>query len=188
MKLFFRLLSITFCLSALFLTSGCETDSPETDEIVSDTNFYTGLGAAMVNCYHDIYNQNLAGQPTGNQNKTANGPLGGTVVITGTTTKDNTNNITTANLTMNMAGVKYNYAYGSSGNQVVADITLTGSTSYSGSFNTTYTSLNYQSSNLHVVGTVTYKGKVRSIDQTGPVVINNSSNITVTIFGNTVSW
>ena len=188
MKRIFRFLSIALCLSTLFFTSGCEVNSNEDTGTVSDTNFYTGLGAAMVNCYHDIYNQNLAGKPTGTQSKTVNGPMGGTVVITGTTTQDNTHNITSADLIFNMANVKYTYTYGDTGNEVVAEITLTGSTSYYGSFSTTYTNLSYQSTSLHVVGTVTYAGKVRDIDQTGSVVINHASKVTVNLFGHTVSW
>ncbi len=188
MKRIFKLTISTFCLLALLFTGGCELESTEDPETVSDTNFYTGLGAAIVNCYHDIYNQNLAGQPTGTQNKTANGPLGGTVTITGTTTKDNVNNITTANLNFNMTNIKYSYTYGSNDNQVVADVTLSGTTTYYGSFNTSYTNLSYQSSSLRVVGTVSYDGKVRTIDQTGTVMINHASKITVNIFGHSVSW
>jgi len=188
MKNIFRFLTMVFCLSSLIFASSCDVNSTKDTEIISDTNFYTGLGAAMVNCYHDIYNQNLAGKPTGNQSKTATGPMGGSVIITGTTSQDEVHNITTANLILNMTNIKYTYTYGSTGNQVVAEITLTGSTGYSGSFSPTYTSLSYQASNLHVVGTVTYDGKVRDIDQTGSVIINHATNITVNIFGNTATW
>jgi len=171
------------------LTSSCETDSTGDPATISDDNFYTGLGAAIVNCYNDIYNQNLAGKPTGAQSKTVNGPLGGTLTITGTTSIDNTHNITTTDLVFNMNSVKYSYSYGgTSGKDWVAEVTLTGSSTYSGSFSSTYTSVNHQANNLRVVGSVTNAGIVRNIDQTGSVVINRSSNISVTIFGHTVSW
>lgn len=179
---------MAICLTSLIFTSGCDLNSTTDKGTVSDKNFYTGLGSAIVNCYQDIYNQNLAGKPDVSQSKTATGPMGGTVVITGTTSLDNTHDITTTNLNFTLTNIKYAYTYGDTGNQVVAEVTLTGSTTYSGSFNSTYTNLSYQSSNLHVVGSVTFNGKVRNIDQTGAVAINYSSKITVNLFGNTVSW
>jgi len=189
MKRIFMTLFRAFCFFSLMLMSSCETDSSGDSATISDNNFYTGISGAIVNCYHDIYNQNLAGKPTGNQSITANGPMGGTVNITGTTSIDNTHVITTTNLVFNMTNVKYTYSYGgTNGNDWIAEITLTGSTTYSGSFSSTYTSINHQATNLHVVGTVTNAGIVRNIDQTGSVVINRSANISVNIFGHTVSW
>jgi len=189
MKRIFIILFGTFCLFSLLLTSSCETESGEDTATISDDNFYTGLGAAMVNCYNDIYNQNLAGKPTGTQSKTVNGPLGGTATITGVTSIDNTHNITTVDLVLNMTNVKYSYSYGgTSGKDWVAEVTLTGSSTYSGSFSSSYTSVNSQANNLRVVGSVTNNGISRNIDQSGSVVINRSANITVTIFGHTVSW
>lgn len=189
MKRIFILLFSAFCLFSLMLTSSCEMDSAEDPATISDDNFYTGLGAAIVNCYHDTYNQNLAGKPSGAQSKTVNGPMGGTITITGTTSVDNTHSITTADLVLNMTDVKYTYSFGgTSGKDWVAEVTLTGSSTYSGSFSTTYTSVNHQANNLRVVGSVTNDGIVRNIDQTGSVVINRSTKISVTIFGHTVSW
>lgn len=175
----------------LMLTSGCKKD--EADDVpatVSDKIFYEQLGVTLIKCYTDIYNQNLAGKPTGQQNITSNGPMGGTVVITGSDSYDDTHGITTTNLDFAMTNVQYTYSKSSeSGNTTATtQVTLTGATTYDGSFSNTYTSVNHQSQNLHIKGSVTYAGTVRNIDMTGNVSINRSSTISVTIFGNTVSW
>ena len=170
------------------LTSSCTKDEEE-PATISDQNFYIGIGAALMNCYTDIYNQNLAGMPTGAQYITTNGPMGGTVVITGTDSYDNTHGITTTDLLFSMSEVKYIYTYaGSDDKSWRSEVILTGTATHSGSFSSTYTSLNHQSDNLHIVGSVTYDGVVRMIDMSGIVSINRSSTTSVNIFGHVVSW
>lgn len=173
----------------LMLAASCEKEKTESPATISDQNFYMMVGTSLINCYTDIYNQNLAGMPTGSQNITADGPMGGTVVITGTTTYDNTHGITTTDLILSMASVNYTYSFtDNSGKAWLTQITVTGNTTYSGSFSNTYTSVNHQSVSLQIKGTVTYNGVVRSIDSSGAVNINRSSSTAVTIFGHTASW
>ena len=173
----------------LMVTSGCKKDEAEEPATISDYNFYMMVGVSMINCYTDIYNQNLAGVATGSHNITTDGPMGGTVVITGTTTYDNTHGITTTDLVLSMNAVKYTYSYTDGSNKAwTTQITLTGSTTYTGSFSDSYTSVNHQSDNLQVEGTVTYDGTTRSINSMGQVSINRSSTVAVNIFGHTVSW
>lgn len=167
------------------LLSSCKKDDSESIATISDVNFYQEIGYSLVKCYTDIYNQNLAGHPVGSQNITASGPMGGTVILTGTTGYSNNNGITTTDLVFAMTSVKYTC----SSNGYLTEITLTGSATYTGSFSSGYVSLNHQSDNLYIIGTVTYQGTVRNIDMAGNVNINRlTSSITANIFGNIVAW
>lgn len=157
--------------------------------LFSDQSFYMEIGVTLIQCYTDIYNQNLAGKPTGAQNITANGPMGGTVVITGTDSWDNTHSIMTTDLLFSMTNVKYTYTYtGSNNKSWVTEITLNGTATHKGSWSDSYTSISHISDNLHIKGSVTYDGSIRTIDMTGSVAINRATKTTVNIFGNTVSW
>lgn len=168
----------------IMLTNSCTKDE-DTTTTISDDNFYKQVGYSLVMCYNDIYNQNLAGHPVGGQNITANGPMGGTVIITGSTGYSSNNGITTTDLIFSMTSIKY--VTNVSGFET--EITLTGATTYTGSFSDSYTSLNHQSDNLYISGSVTHNEIVRKIDMTGIVNINRlTSSITANIFGNTVSW
>lgn len=169
----------------LMLTNSCKEEDSATSGSISDDNFYKQLGYSLVMCYNDIYNQNLAGHPVGGKNITANGPNGGTVTILGTTGYSSNNGITTTNLTLSMASIKYI----TNVNGFETEITLNGATTYSGSFSDSYTSVNHQSANINIVGSVTHNEIVRKIDMTGNVSINRlTSTITANIFGNAVSW
>lgn len=173
----------------LILASSCSKEDDEKETTISDQNFYMMLGVSMINCYTDIYNQNLAGVATGSHNITTNGPMGGTVLITGTTSYDNTHGITTTDLVLSMNAVNYTYSYTDGSNKTwTTQITLTGATTYTGSFSDDYTSVNHQSENMQVQGTVSYDGVNRSINSMGVVSINRSSTVAVNIFGHTVSW
>lgn len=172
------------------LTNSCKVEDGADPVTVSDEIFYQQLGYTIIKCYTDIHNQNLAGKPTGTQNITSNGPMGGTVTITGSNSYDSTHGITTTDLIFALTNVVENYSSTSaSGNTTcTTQVTITGAATYKGSFSATYTSLNHQSQNLHVVGSVTYAGVVRTIDKTGQVSINRSSTTSVNLFGNNVSW
>jgi len=174
----------------LMMTVACNKEEEEVKETtISDNDFYMMVGYTMINCYTDIYNQNLAGVATGGHNITTDGPMGGSVLITGTTTYDNTHGITTTDLVLAMNAVNYIYSHtNSNGRKWTANITLTGSTTYTGSFSNTYTSVNHQANNLQITGTVIFDGVTRSINGIGAVSINRSSKIAVNIFGHIVSW
>ncbi len=166
---------------ALILTSfafiGCTKEETPT---ISDTVFYQDIAYALASCYSDIYNQELAGKPVGTKNITTTGPMGGTVVITGTTGQDATHDITTTDLVYTMTDVKYNTTY--------AFLTITGAATHKGSFSSTYTSVNHLASNLRVNGYVKRNGITRNIDQSGEVNINRTSKFNATVYGFTVSW
>lgn len=169
----------------LLISNSCKKDDNNSTTAISDDNYYKQIGYSLVMCYNDIYNQNLAGHPVGSQNITVNGPMGGTVIITGSTGYSSNNNITTTDLIFSMTSIKY--VTNASGFET--EITLTGATTYTGSFSDSYTSVNHQSDNLYISGSVTHNDIIRKIDMTGVVSINRlTSSITATIFGNTVSW
>jgi hypothetical protein len=173
----------------MMLASGCKKDDDKSADSISDYNFYMMLGTSLINCYTDIYNQNLAGMPTGGQNITTDGPMGGTVVITGTTTYDDTHGITTTDLILSMTAVQYVYSYTeSNGKAWTTQLTLTGATTYAGSFSNGYTSVNHLSDNLQISGTVSCDGISRGINAMGQVSINRSNSTSVNIFGHTASW
>jgi hypothetical protein len=175
-----------YTILCILCVVSCEKENETTE--ISDENFYKEIGIALVDCYTDIYNQNLAGKSTGDKNLSANGPMGGTVNIKGNTSYDNTHGITMTDLVFTMDKVKYTYTNGSGDNTWITEIKLTGATTYSGSFSSTYTSVNHQSENLYISGIVTKGGSSRKIDMSGNVNINRSTKISVNIFGNSVSW
>ena len=186
-----KLLLFPFMAIAILVifTNSCIKDKDTTTAAISDDNFYKEVGVTLINCYTDIYNQNLAGVATGTQNISADGPLGGTVIITGSDSYDNTHGITTTDLIFSMTAVNYTYSYTDNNSKNwVTELTLTGATTYTGSFSGSYTSLNYQSDNLYIKGSVTYGDEVRNIDMMGKVSINQTTTISANIFGNTVSW
>lgn len=171
------------------LLNGCTVKENDPVE-VSDKIFYEQIASTIIKTYTDIYNQNLAGKPTGTQNITATAPLGGNVSITGSNSYDKTHDITTTDLTFALTNVVGSSTVSSEDGKTTCttQITLTGATTYKGSFSTTYTSVSHQSQNLHVAGTVTYAGTTRTIDITGVVNINRTSTVTASLFGHSVSW
>jgi hypothetical protein len=183
----FKLLGL-FILTSFIISILISCDSTKKETTISDENFYKELGITLIQCYNDIYNQNLAGSATGTQNITADGPMGGTVVITGSDSYDNTHGITSTDLVFSMDAVQYIYTYEGSSSTWVTELIISGSTTFTGSFSDDYTSLNYQSNNLSITGIVSTGNISRSIKMSGAVSINRSTSTSVNIFGNLVTW
>lgn len=163
-----------FLLIATLLapTPACNTEK------ISDDVFYECLAKAVAYCYMDIGNQNLAGSPTGTQNMTVNGPMGGTVVITGSNSASGS--IVTEDLVFTMTNVKYIW--------LDTEITLNGSTTCKGSHSDNYESLSYVAGNMHITGSVEKDGDTRTLDETGTVNYNSASTHSADILGHSVSW
>lgn len=160
-------------------TSACKKE----ETVISDADFYKNTSAALVDCYVAIYNQNIAGYPEGAVDKTVSGPLGGDVHITGSTTASSST--TTTDLLFTLTNVPYVYRNG----DWTVTLTLTGDVTYNGSFSGVYKSINHQSTNLSVNGTVAYKQTTRNMNMTGSVSINrNNSTVTALIFGHAVTY
>jgi len=152
-----KLIVSLFC-AAMISTgiAGCGSSSSSSSDSgpvnFSQTTLDSDLVWAVNGGMGQIYNDNLAGHTVGNQNLTASCPLGGTVNITGTTGTTSNTGITTVNLTYDMTGCKITRA-SSSGTSV--SLTLTGTMTYTGSFNsaTNFKSENFQSQSLTMSGT-----------------------------------
>ncbi|MBS1617587.1 MAG: hypothetical protein JST76_03660 [Bacteroidetes bacterium] len=159
--------------------TGCSKETAT----ISDADFYKYICKSIVDSYIAIYNQNIAGNPAGAVDETVSGPLGGTVHITGNTYSSGT--LTTIDLIYNLTGAENQYQSG----DWKVNITLTGDVSSNGSFSSSYVSENYQSSNLIVHGTVTYKNTTRNVDMSDNVNISRTTNaINALIFGHSVSY
>ncbi len=170
---------LAFLIVLLLGISGCKKE----DTVITDADFYKNTSAALVDCYVAIYNQNIAGYPEGAVDKTVSGPLGGDVHITGSTTASSST--TTTDLLFTLTNVPYVYHNG----DWTVTLTLTGDVTYNGSFSGVYKSINHQSANLSVDGTVAYKQTTRNMDMTGSVSINRNNNtVTAVIFGHAVSY
>ncbi|MDD2622068.1 MAG: hypothetical protein WC142_01770 [Bacteroidales bacterium] len=171
------------CIFLLMLTS-CDKK-----EDVDDKTTYTNITRSIVSCISDIHNQNLAGRPTGAQNMTVGGPLGGEVIIEGSTGVAD-NGISTMDLNYTLSGVNYIFV----SQYYTTNITLNGVINEKGSFNseTQYVSINYSSSNLQISGSIYYSknDKVsRTINESGSVSINRSwSTTNGYVFGQTVTY
>lgn len=170
---------LALLLVLLLSTGSCKKE----ETVISDADFYKNTSAALVDCYVAIYNQNIAGYPEGAVDKTVSGPLGGDVHITGSTTASSST--TTTDLLFTLTNVPYVYRNG----DWIVTLTLTGDVTYNGSFSGAYKSINHQSANLSVDGTVAYKQTTRNMDMTGSVSINRNNNtVTAVIFGHAVSY
>jgi len=152
-----------------------------------DEQFYKDVAWGLMTGLADIYNQNIAGTPTGVIDKTAAGPFGGTVHITGTTTYDQGNGIQTVHLQYDMSDCRISST--SSSSDLNVDVTLNGVISEDGSWSSTYTSLSYRSDALDVNGVSTRGTRDRAVDDTTPFKANRtSSGISAELFGFKVSW
>jgi len=152
-----------------------------------DELFYKDVAWGIMTGLVDIYNQNIAGTPTGPVDITANGPFGGTVHITGTTSYDQVNGIETVHLQYDMTGCRISSTHSPSDLNV--DLTLDGVISEDGTWSSTYTSLSYGSDALDVNGVSTRGNKDRSVDDPTTFKANRTnSGTSAELFGLKVSW
>lgn len=173
MKLTMKRLVLLPAMASILFISACD------NEKISDDVFYECIAKCMAYCYQDICNQNIAGQPLGTHNLTVTGPMGGTVVITGS--NSSSGDIVTENLVLDLTNVKYIW--------FDTQITMTGTTTCTGTHSDSYESLNYNSSNMHIVGVVDKDGDVREMDKTGVVIYNSGTgHHSGEIYGHSVSW
>jgi len=152
-----------------------------------DELFYKDVAWGIMTGLSDIYNQNIAGTPTGPVDLTTAGPFGGTVHITGTTTYDQGNGIETVHLQYDMTDCRISST--SSSTDLNVDLTLNGVISEDGSWSTAYTSLSYGSDALDVDGVSTRDTRDRAVNDMTPFKANRtSSGTSAELFGFKVSW
>jgi hypothetical protein len=173
---------VALCLFVLPNLS-CTRDKNKYD----DELFYKDVAWGIMTGLVDIYNQNIAGTPTGPVDMVANGPFGGTVHITGTTSHDQVNGIQTVHLQYAMSDCRVSST--SSPSDLNVDLTLNGVIEEDGTWSSTYTSLSYRSDALDVNGVSTRGSKDRSVDNSTTFKANRtSSGISAELFGFKVSW
>lgn len=179
-KLTIILLLLPFLVAT---TTSCE------EEDVSDENMYTNVSRSITSCISDIYNQNLAGNPTGSVNITAEGPLGGTVILSGSGSLSD-NGLMVLDFSYELQNVKYIYV----SQYYTTEITLTGTLTEKGSFKNEdyFKSVSYKSSNMHINGSIYYTQNnkmTRDINLSGDISINAGWSTTNSIIcGYTVSY
>ncbi len=159
----------------LVFAAGCSSEE-ETgcDQECKDTDVAYAIVATLV----DVFNANLAGQPVGSQNETANCPAGGSVVITGSTGYSEQTEITTLDLTYSMTGCHY-----VSGGY---DLTFDGSLTEEGSFSEGNMSLVYASTSVTYAGT---GGSAGALNDTCSFTFTRSySEISGTLCGRSFSY
>ena len=180
------LLSMTLIIASLF--TACADDDNSAD-FISDKNFYSFLSYAVVVLEADTYNQNFAGKPTGNIDADVEGPYGGSIKVTGSTNRASDVDITTVDLTYTLVDVKQIVT--STDGKLVCNATLNGTLKVKGSFNESYKSMSFNSTDMSISGTMTYGSADREIDEQGDVSISASHHKGQTrgeIFDHTFSW
>lgn len=166
----------------VMLNVSCVHETKYADEL-----FYKDVAWGIMTGLADIYNQNIAGTPSGAIDITANGPFGGTVHITGTTSYNQNNGIQTVHLQYDMSDCRISST--SSSSDVNVDLTLNGVISENGSWSSTYVSLSYDSDALNVDGVSERGTKEREVNDTTTFKANRtSSGISAELFGFKVSW
>ena len=135
----------------------------------------------------DIYNQNIAGTPTGPVDMVANGPFGGTVHITGTKSYDSGNDIETVHLRYDMSNCRISST--SSLSNLNVDLTLNGIISEDGTWSSSYVSLSYSSAALRMDGSSQSGSRQRDVNNTTTFKANRTnSGTSAELFGFRVSW
>ena len=176
-KLFVVLLTVALIL---FLVSGCSIGEGDTVLTQEKQDEYTAYG--LVDMFWFIWNQNIAGQPVGVKDFTVDGPLGGSIHVTGYTEYSSSTEINTLHLVCEMTafyGMKDEY-----------DLQFTGTVNVDGTFSDAYKAITHSSSSL------SYSGNVGTGDFDTEVSSNGSdfdiaetrTVISGTIDGRTFSW
>jgi hypothetical protein len=178
-----RLFAVVLVLLVLALPDISCTKGPR----YSDESFYEDVAWGIMTGLADIYNQNIAGTPTGPVNVVASGPFGGTVHITGTTTYDQGNGIETVHLQYDMSNCRVSST--SSSSDLNVDLTLNGVISEDGSWSASYVSLSYNSPSLRLDGSAERGSRQRDVNDVTPFKANRtSSGTSAELFGFKVSW
>ena len=153
----------------------------------ADQSFYEDVAWGIMTGLVDIYNQNIAGTPTGPVDMIANGPFGGTVHITGTTSYNQSDSIEAVHLQYDMSNCQISST--SSSSNLNVDLILNGVISEDGTWSSSYVSLSYKSPSLNVDGLSQRGSKQRDVnDMTTFKANRTSSGTSAELFGFKVSW
>jgi hypothetical protein len=141
-----RWLLLLCCSMACACTAGSGGSSTASNSTCDVTCQDQIIGYALDETLWLLWNENFAGQPSGNQSRTVNCPLGGTAQVSGTTGVA-TNGINTIHLTLNLQSCE--------NSNTTYSLAFTGSLTWDGSFsNSSANAVTLKSSSLDVQGTV----------------------------------
>jgi hypothetical protein len=177
-----RLSAVVVAALLLGLTSISCTHSYYHDEM-----FYEDVAWGLVTGLDDIYDDYIAGTPTGCLDILACGPYGGIVHITGTTSYDPWTGIETAYLRYDMSDVRISCT--SSSSDLGVDLRLNGSICEQSSWSHDYSCLRYDSPGLWLAGSAQRGCEQRGVDGMTDFWANStSSGTSAELFGYNVSW
>jgi hypothetical protein len=178
------MLSFTLLFSACKKEEDDDDNNTPTPDAITDTDFYKKIGSGIIQALIEIFNDNIAGQPSGSFDINASGPRGGTVHIFGSGLTDTGSGITTTDFDFDL--LDYVYVQNLLGWNT--DITLTGPITFNGTFSDTEENMSHQSLYFRIDGRVTKGTASRVIKMTGDVSISRSSPTICIIFGHEVEW
>ena len=177
-----RLSAVVVAALLLGLTSISCTHSYYHDEL-----FYEDVAWGLVTGLDAIYDDYIAGTPTGCLDILACGPSGGIVHITGTTSYDPCSGIETAHLRYDMTDVRVSFT--SSSSDLDVDLTLSGVICEHSSWSYDDASLSYDAPDLWLAGTAQRDCEQRGVDGMTDFWANSTnSGTSAELFGYNVSW
>jgi hypothetical protein len=166
----------------LLFVSSCSKKSDSTTSTAGTTDGQSAF--AIYSVFSTVLTQlqySKTDTPADNINQTIPGPNGGTVVVSGTFSVNQTTGQTTWNLTVTWN----NYVVISSNN----NYTINGQMTYSGTVSSTSVTAQFSSTNLSIVGTFNGSGVNETLTFNYTVTWNNShGTISGTIDGRTFSY
>ena len=173
---------------ALWLTA-CSTPTVARDasDDIPDKTLYSLIAYTITSFETDAYNQNFAGKPGGDVDIEFEGTYGGSIKVTGNINSAADVGLTTRNLTYTLKNVKQITTV--SNGKLVCNVTLNGTLKVKGSFNETYKSISYTSSNMVAKGIVTNESSVREFDEAGNISISGQTDkASGEAFGHTIAF
>ena len=181
------LLSVMLTIALWLSACSTPTVSKDDSENISDDLLYKLIAYSIISFEMDAIDQNFAGKPIGEVDFKFDGPYGGTVKVTGSTSKAEDVNITTESLVYMLDNVKQIST--TTDKQYICNVTFNGTLKAKGSYNESYVAMSYSSTNLTVKGNITDGSSTREIDESGSVNISvSNSKVTAEVFGHTVIW
>jgi len=179
-------LSVMTAIALLLTACSTPTVSRSVEDDIPDEVLYKLIVYTIFSLDEETYNQNFAGIKPGDVDIKLEGAYGGTIKITGSLDIAGDVGLTIKDLTYTLDNVK----------QIVTTIdkydcsaTLNGTLRVKGSFNQTFSSLSFSSSNMSAKGSATYDTTVREFNETGNVnFILADGKITGDVFGHTITW
>lgn len=173
-----RLRKVAILITVIMLSS-YSCGSPSEPETLSQEAQDAFVAYGFVHTFWFIWNQYIAGTPSGPRDMTVPGPQGGTVHLYGTTGVSG--DINTSNLTLDMTDCK--------NSNVNYDLTFTGSISCVGSFSPSQTTMGYNSDMLSYSGTVDDDDSNTAVEDAGSIAITETQNgLSGTICGRSFAY